>query len=137
MRRILNRMAQEVEAQLDPADLTHAQWMPLFMLSLGRASTAAELARECDLDAGATTRLLDRLERKGLCRRERSKQDRRVVLLSLTPEGRKAAQRVPQVLSAVHNEALSGFSPEEWETLKSLLRRMLTNAQSMSDRRSS
>jgi len=135
MRRILNRMAQEIEAELEPSGLTHAQWLPLYMLSLGRATTAAELARECDLDAGATTRLLDRLERKGLCRRERSAQDRRVVLLSLTPEGRQAARHVPQVLSHVHNQTLHGFSPQEWEALKSLLRRMLGNAQHMTDRR--
>ena len=137
MRRILNRMAQEVEAELEPSGLTHAQWLPLYMLSLGRASTAAELARECDLDAGATTRLLDRLERKGLCRRERSAQDRRVVLLSLTAEGRQAARRVPQVLSQMHNQTLEGFSPQEWDTLKSLLRRMLSNAQTMTERRNS
>jgi DNA-binding MarR family transcriptional regulator len=135
MRRILNRMAHQVETNLEPSGLTQAQWLPLFMLSLGRASTAAEVARECDLDAGATTRMLDRLERKGLCKRERSLRDRRVVLLSLTPEGRKAAKRVPQVLSDVHNEALAGFTSEEWNTLKVLLRRMLSNAQAMSERR--
>ena len=135
MRRILNRMAHQVETDLEPSGLTQAQWLPLFMLSLGRASTAAEVARECDLDAGATTRMLDRLERKGLCKRERSLRDRRVVLLSLTPEGRKAAKRVPQVLSDVHNEALAGFTSEEWNTLKVLLRRMLSNAQAMSERR--
>lgn len=132
MRRALSGFAQEIEAELEPSGLTSAQWLPLFKLSRGSAGTAAEMARVCELDAGATTRLLDRLEDKGLIQRERSEEDRRVVHLSLTREGKQAAKVVPEVLSRVHNGALADFSPQEWETLKSLLRRMLTNLQAMS-----
>jgi DNA-binding MarR family transcriptional regulator len=57
------------------------------MLRRSRASTVAELARELNTDPGAMTRLLDRLECKGLCRRSRSTDDRRVVNIELTPEG--------------------------------------------------
>jgi len=131
MRRILSAVAQEIEAELGPSGLTNAQWLPLLMLSRGHAGTGAELARECELDAGATTRLLDRLEAKGLCQRERSSEDRRVVNLTLTRDGQQAAVVVPQVLSRVHNATLAGFSREEWESLKSMLRRMLENVQAM------
>jgi DNA-binding MarR family transcriptional regulator len=129
MRRVLALVAQEVEHQLESSDLTNAQWVPLFKLSLGKVSTVAELARDCHLDAGAMTRLLDRLEAKGLCRRVRSLADRRVVHIELTEAGRAAAEGIPAVLSRVQNAHLAGFSVEEFETLKGFLRRILGNAQ--------
>jgi len=99
------------------------------MLRNGRASTVAELARELNTDPGAMTRLLDRLEAKGLCRRKRSTDDRRVVRIELTAEGLAASAKVPPVLSEVMNEMLSGFNREEWDSLKSMLRRMIDNAE--------
>ena len=128
MRRVLWGLAHEIERQLEPSDLTNAQWLPLLKLSMGHGSTVAELARGCELDAGAMTRLLDRLEAKGLCRRVRSVEDRRVVNIELTAEGRAAAGGIPVVLSGVQNACLAGFSSEEFETLKGFLRRMLANA---------
>jgi DNA-binding MarR family transcriptional regulator len=131
MRRIITLAAQEIERELEPSGLTNAQWVPLFKLALGKVTTGAELARECELDAGAMTRLLDRLETKGLCRRERSLEDRRVVNLEMTEEGRQAAKVVPQVLSKVQNQLLVGFSVEEWQTLKEFLHRILNNMQGL------
>ena len=132
MRRVLATVAHEVERQLEASDLTNAQWVPLLKLFMGRASTVAELARECQLDAGAMTRLLDRLEAKGLCRRVRSVADRRVVNIELTVEGRQAAAGIPEVLSRVQNAHLTGFSVQEFEALKGFLRRILNNAQAQS-----
>jgi DNA-binding MarR family transcriptional regulator len=129
MRRVLGLVAQEVERQLEASDLTNAQWVPLLKLFMGSASTVAELARECHLDAGAMTRLLDRLEAKGLCQRVRSVADRRVVNIELTPAGREAARGIPAVLCQIQNAHLAGFSSEEFETLKGFLRRILDNAQ--------
>jgi len=131
MRQILNGVAQQIEAQLAHTELTNAQWIPLFKLYMGKASTVAELARECQLDAGAMTRTLDRLEGKGLCRRERSDSDRRVVNITLTDAGRTAAAEIPHVLSRVQNANLSGFSADEFETLKGYLRRILVNGQAI------
>lgn len=128
MHRILGLMGAEVDAALRDKDLTNAQWVPLLKLHLGSASTVAELARECDLDAGGMTRLLDRIEAKGLCRRIRSSQDRRVVNVELTDTGRALAQEIPSLLCRTHNAYLEGFTPQEWGTLKHLLARMFDNA---------
>ena len=133
MRRILTAVGQAVEGQMcNPGSPTYPQWIPLHKLHIGTATTVAELARECLLDAGAMTRLLDRLEAKGLCRRVRSVEDRRVVNIELTDEGSAAAQQVPEILARVQNEHLAGFSEIEWEQLKSFLRRILDNAQTLS-----
>lgn len=131
MRRIISLLAQGVERELDSTGLTNAQWVPVLKLYMGCASTAAELARQCDLDAGSMTRLLDRLEAKQFCRRIRSSHDRRVVNLELTETGYAAAKDIPGILCGVQNALLAGFSAEEWQTLKSYLRRMLDTAQSL------
>jgi DNA-binding MarR family transcriptional regulator len=128
MRRILQALSAEAERRFEPSGLTSAQWVPLLMLHMGRASMVAELARECQLDAGGMTRLLDRLESKGLVRRARSSADRRVVNIELTPAGRAAATDIPAVLCAVQNAALAGFTSEEWQLLRQLLERVLANA---------
>lgn len=127
MKRALLSIAQAADRRLEPKGITHAQWAALFMLQRCRASTVAELARETQTDAGAMTRLLDRLEAKGFCRRHRSTDDRRVVRIELTPQGEVAAQEVPVVLSEVLNEHLAGFSKTEWSQLKDMLKRMIVN----------
>ena len=127
MRLILSSMASAVDAQLADCDLTNAQWLPILKLHQGHASTVAELARACTMDAGAMTRLLDRLETKGLCKRVRSESDRRVVNIELTDTGHQVAQGIPRVLCTVLNSHLSGLNAEEFLTLKSLLQRMLPN----------
>ena len=131
LRRIISAVGQEVDHELEPSGLTNAQWVPLLKLHMGTASSVAEVARECQLDAGSMTRLLDRLEAKGLVRRLRTSKDRRIVNLELTDEGREAAKQIPQVLCRVQNAHLQGFSADEWNTLKNLLRRILDNAQAI------
>ena len=132
IRRVLAMVSLEVERELEACDLTNAQWVPLLKLFMGQTSTVAELARECHLDAGAMTRLLDRLETKGLCRRVRSVDDRRVVNIELTDAGREAARGIPGVLCQIQNAHLAGFSIEEFHAFKGFLRRILDNAQTRS-----
>ena len=131
MRRGVGMVGQLVARELEPKGLTNAQWMPLLKLFKSGAMPVAELARECELDAGAMTRLLDRMEAKDLCLRVRSVDDRRVVNLELTPHGRELAAEIPVVLARVQNEMLAGFSMEEWEQLKDFLRRIQTNVRAM------
>ncbi len=136
MKRVLMAIAQAADKRLEPQGITHAQWGPLFVMLRSGPSTVAELARELQTDPGAMTRLLDRLETKGFCRRERSTDDRRVVNIVLTPEGQAAAELVPTELSQVLNEHLAGFTKAEWTQLKSYLQRMLANAEAGAGRSS-
>lgn len=131
MRRVLAVVSQEADRRLGEHELTNAQWAPLFKLRMGHVNTVAELARDLQVDTGAMTRMLDRLEAKGLCKRVRSTVDRRVVHLELTPAGKRVADKVPGVLAEVLNDCLSGFSKAEWTALKDSLRRMLANAEAL------
>lgn len=124
---LMNLMRREVESRMAQHGLTDAQWKPLWMLKTGRASTANELAREMMVDAGAITRMLDRLEAKALIERVRSESDRRVVDLRLTPAGEAVVEHVPFVLASVNNDFLRGFSEREFEQLREMIDRMAAN----------
>jgi len=56
--------------------------------------TAGQLAHRARLSPGATTTLIDRLERRGLARRTRDTEDRRRVLVEVTPELRRLAREL-------------------------------------------
>lgn len=62
------------------------------MIASGKCTLAAELAREYGIDVDAATRLVDRLERRGMLTRVRCSKDRRDVRLAVTPEGRAIAE---------------------------------------------
>lgn len=131
MRRIVASIIQQADRRLGEHGLTSAQWGPLFKIKHAESATVAELARWLQVDAGSMTRLLDRLEKKGLCKRVRSTEDRRVVQVELTPEGEAAIVEVPAVLSDVLNAHLAGFSEAEWQTLRGYLRRMLESGEAL------
>jgi DNA-binding MarR family transcriptional regulator len=133
MKRIMLSVVYQADKGLDLHGLTSAQWGPLLRLRNSGPSTVVELARWLQVDAGAMTRLLDRLEKKGLCKRVRSTEDRRVVMVELTPEGDAASAKVPAVLSEVMNAHLAGFSKTEWLALKSYLKRMLETGEALRD----
>jgi DNA-binding MarR family transcriptional regulator len=125
MKRVGMSIIYQADKRLAEHGLTSAQWGPLMRMRTSGGSTVAELARWLQVDAGAMTRLLDRLEKKGLCKRVRSTADRRVVQVELTAEGAAAIAEVPAVLAEVMNAHLAGFSNSEWQTLRTYLQRMV------------
>jgi len=133
MKRIMLSILHQADKRLVAHDLTNAQWRPLMHIKRSGPATVAELARSGNSDAGAMTRLLDRLEKKGLCKRVRSTVDRRVVMVELTPEGETALLHVPEVLSDVMNAHLAGFSRAEWLALQSYLVRMAETGDALRD----
>jgi DNA-binding MarR family transcriptional regulator len=133
MKRALQSIRQTIDRELAPHDLTQAQWLPLVRIAHGGCTTIAALARDQAIDPGAMTRAVDRLEAKGLLRRERSAPDRRVVTLVLTDTGRAAAALVPPVAVQVLNAHLAGFSLAEWQQLIGLLTRLLANGDALRD----
>ncbi|MGB0127230.1 MAG: MarR family transcriptional regulator [Rhodocyclaceae bacterium] len=123
------RLVSAVDAESAGYDITAAQWSTLLYIGNGHCRTAAELCRRTSCDTGSMTRMLDRLEEKGLIRRSRSTEDRRVVNIEFTPAGSELFPKLPSIAIRVLNRHLRGFSRDELEQLKSYLRRMLANAE--------
>jgi len=127
LRTTVSTLMRAAETAMRPHGLTSVQWAPLMIISRGGNPTAASLARDLNTDTGAMTRMLDRLEAKGLLTRTRSATDRRVVELTLTDQGRELTTLIPHHLAAVYNNHLAGFSNEEFIELKQFLRRIIAN----------
>jgi DNA-binding MarR family transcriptional regulator len=121
--------ALEADAELSALEISAAQFIVIAALALAEtAKSASDLCKGISYDAGAMTRMIDRLESKGLIRRNRRPEDRRVVYLELTEEGTRAYPRMRAVSMAVVNRFLQGFSQAEARQLESFLSRMLQNA---------
>jgi DNA-binding MarR family transcriptional regulator len=121
-------IVEAIDRKLAPLDISHAQWIVVMLLGDGAAFTAAELCKTLIYDPGAMTRLLDRLEKKGVLRRVRAKDDRRTARLELTAEGKRLYPRILEALVGVFNHLLHGFSKSDARQLEDLLKRMVANA---------
>ena len=93
--------------------LSNAQYQLLFGLRERKLMSGGELACVAGLSAATTTQMLDALEAAGLVVRERSPEDRRKVLTSLTERGRELVEQRHARFSRMWQEALEGFSDEE------------------------
>ena len=121
--------ALEADPELAAMEISSAQFIVIATLALSdTARSASDLCRGISYDAGAMTRMIDRLESKGLIRRNRRPDDRRVVYIELTEEGSRAFPRMKQISMSVLNRFLRGFSQAEARQLESFLARMLENA---------
>ena len=127
LKRSMSMLSNALDQELTRYDLTHPQFSILMILIERNCSTAADIARETCGDTGAMTRMLDRLEAKGLVRRARSSEDRRVVNIELTDAGRLVAEKMPILAINALNRYLKGFDRDELELMKSFLRRLLGN----------
>ncbi len=118
------------DRRLGPLDVTSAQLIIIASLAISDGpKSASDLCKTIQYDAGAMTRMLDRLENKGMLRRVRSADDRRLVFLELTDAGKAAYPRMREISMTVLNRFLRGFTKAEVRQLESYLMRMLDNAQ--------
>jgi DNA-binding MarR family transcriptional regulator len=116
------------DEQLVAMEVTSAQFIVLAALNMGEMKSASDLCKHFSYDAGAMTRMIDRLEEKGLLRRSRCPDDRRLVNLELTEKGSLALPQMRRIAMRVLNRFLDGFTKAEARQLESFLIRMLENA---------
>ncbi|MBB3133321.1 DNA-binding MarR family transcriptional regulator [Rhizobium pisi] len=77
------------------------------------------------ISSGGLTHRLDRLEKAGLIRRERSPHDGRSVLVALTEAGAALAEKAIRTDMASEASFLQGLDARERETLAALLRKLI------------
>ena len=67
------------------------------------------------------TRLLDRMEKRGLISRSRESRDRRLVLARITPEGLKLVNRLDEPVQKIHRKQLGHMGKDRLQALAELL----------------
>ena len=108
---------------LDRVDLTYTQYITMMALWENEKMNVRELGQCLFLDSGTLTPVLKKLESKGYVARRRSVDDERILLLSLTDEGRRLRERASHVPARA--DCCPGLTPEESDTLYALLYKVL------------
>lgn len=121
--RTANTLEQGVTELLKSYGLTGTQYNVLRILRGAgeRGLPCGETAERMVTRDPDMTRLLDRLERMGAIERERSTEDRRVVMTRLRAEGRALVDRLDQPMAELHRRLLGHLGAEELRTLTALL----------------
>ena len=101
---------------LKPLGITYTQYIVLLALWESGSATVGDLCRRLYLDNGTITPLLKKMEECGYISRSRSKQDERVVAVSVTPQGWELRQQVKDIpfqvggcIPLAHDEAYQLF----------------------------
>jgi DNA-binding MarR family transcriptional regulator len=136
--RLINRVKNEALSALDQAlaadpevsalEVTAAQYVIIAQLAEREANSSAQLCKSFSYDAGAMTRMVDRLEAKGLLERRRCPDDRRLINLELTEAGKALFPKMKAISATVQNRFLRGFTKVEVRQLEEFLGRILQNA---------
>ncbi len=114
---------KQYKPYLDEIDLTYTQYIAMMVLWEKKAVTVKELGNALFLDSGTLTPLLKKMEAKGLIHRQRSAEDERSLIVSLTEEGEALKE---QALAVPYKMAqCTGLAPEEAAQLYQLLYKML------------
>lgn len=124
IKRINALMVPRIEAQFTDAELTFTQWIVLMHLCHGGGDTCADIATNMNHDAGAVTRIVDQMEKRGVLTRARSTKDRRVVHLKMTPKGRAMGKSLTPRVMNFWNHILTEFTEAEASMLIGLLSRL-------------
>jgi DNA-binding MarR family transcriptional regulator len=109
------------------ADLTLTQIGALRQLRTSDCSPS-DLAFALAMSPASVSRVLDRLERRGLVERQRRGDDRRRIEVRLQPEGRRLLDELSILADTPIDHAIRAFTPSERAALESSLRRLLSLA---------
>jgi len=115
------------DPDLAALEVSAAQYIIISVLAKRGVDSAAQLCKDLSYDAGAMTRMIDRLEAKGLISRRRCPEDRRLVKLELTAAGLAALPKLRACSVRVLNHFMRGFTQDEARQLEGFMVRMLQN----------
>jgi DNA-binding MarR family transcriptional regulator len=138
---LAKRIHQASLVGLEPAfsgeNISYVQWAALVSVWYGgNGTTCKAVARDLAYDRGATTRLLDTLEERGLLGRERDPEDRRSINLTLTEEGHAIAERCMSRVVDLWNGWLSGWDQADVARLIGYLQRLRADLEAATEDKS-
>ena len=110
---------------LKPLGLTYTQYIVFLVLWEKNGLTVGEIGEKLLLDNGTLSPLLKKMEKAGYVKRQRSREDERVVVIALTEEGRILQEKAKDVPAKV--AGCIDLPPEKAQMLYGLLYELLDN----------
>jgi DNA-binding MarR family transcriptional regulator len=122
LQRTANDLTGKISEILRPFDLSYIQYSVLRILrGSGRGLACGEIGERLVTKDSDITRLLDRLEKRGLIVRGRYERDKRVMIASITNEGSQVLQALDTDISAAPRRHLGHLGRDMLEKLNALL----------------
>lgn len=121
---LLTRQFQE---KIDPYGLTPFHWVVLCCLWEQDGLATSDIGDRLCQVGGTLTGVIDRMEERGLVRRERDQRDRRIWRIWLTEDGRKLEEVLPPLAIDIIEKTLHGLSEEERQHLSQWIDVMISN----------
>ncbi|MBP1764033.1 MAG: transcriptional regulator, MarR family [Firmicutes bacterium] len=122
--RTQSKLQKRFLQQLKPYGVTPEQWVLFARLSEKEGISPTELSKTSLRDKPYTTRLIDKLEDRGLIRREESQNDKRSSLIYLTKEGNELSKEIFSIITELNQWVIGTMSGEEVMQLKFLLNKL-------------
>ena len=120
-----------IAAEVAPYDISPVD-VQLLMICLERGEcTATQLARLLPVDASRVSRLVTGLADRGLLRRRRLRSDRRVVMLRLSPDGRRLTSELAQKMQQYYENVTDGFSEKDMSRFAAIALGIIANYEAM------
>ena len=110
---------------LEPLNLTYTQYIVMMALWQYGDLSVKELGQVLRLDSGTLTPLLKKLEAKAFLKRKRSRQDERVVMVTLTDTGKALRDEAVHIPRRLSEAAGPIFDVEETRQMRMLLNKLL------------
>jgi DNA-binding MarR family transcriptional regulator len=122
---LVKQVEQAIRAHLDdllrPLGLTTAQYTALSVLERRDGLTSAELARRSFVRPQTMHEMITALDERGFIERRRDPGNGRVLLISLTPQGRAMLEAYDQQVQLLEDRMLAGITPRRRADLASSL----------------
>lgn len=121
---LLGRQFQE---RLEPYGLTTFHWVILCCLWEQDGLATSALGEQLQQVGGTLTGVIDRMEERGLVRRERDASDRRIWRIWLTETGRQLEEVLPNLAADLRQQTFQGFSEAEQQLFSEWVDRAIRN----------
>lgn len=120
----LREVARSQEGTFTKGDMAVSHIVVLEILKEKGPSTMSELSESMNLTMSAVTGIIDKMIEQGLVKRERPKEDRRVVKVTLLPKGLKHANQINDWRKNVANDLFAVLSEEERREYLKLIKKV-------------
>jgi DNA-binding MarR family transcriptional regulator len=121
---LIYRSLMEVE-HLDKYNLAAPECGILYVLSTGTVANQLSLGLEMGIDKATIVKIIDKLEKMKLVKREVDANDRRSKLVSLTTKGEATLEKIKSIKNQIEEQVLSSFSKEDEALLRRLVPQLL------------
>ncbi|HEY9622768.1 MAG TPA: MarR family winged helix-turn-helix transcriptional regulator [Crinalium sp.] len=120
-------MGRQFQEQLDPFGLTPFHWVVLCCLWEQDGLATSAIGERLQQVGATLTGVIDRMEERGVVRRERDRHDRRIWRIWLTEEGRNLRDVLVPIVLGVCDRAFQGVSQTERQRTSEMVDRIIAN----------